>query len=235
MTKSAAPTSSPNIQPALSQANLHSPAFNRNTTDTVRQSNAFQRELDKASNKAESKNDKEAEKESKAERQPEEGKSRIGRDDGESSGKGDSDQNSQPDMATAEGFALLMAQTARPSKVMATAMTAPEIPPEHLARMAAAIQEMADKGVTARYQLSLPAGPAMIEGAILGQDPAGRISVQLMANAAMPPAMISQLQQSLAQRLRERKLRLGEIEIKTAEQAPQRKSDGGERPIPTPS
>ncbi len=105
---------------------------------------------------------------------------------------------------TASGFA-----TARAGKIAAMAQAAPELPPEHLSRIAAAIQELVAKGGNAQYHLQLPAGSATIQAAILGQDASGRLTVQLIANGVLPPAAIQQLQQRLAERLKDRNLRLG--------------------------
>ena len=65
------------------------------------------------------------------------------------------------------------------------------------------------QGGNAQYHLQLPAGNATINGAVLGQDAGGRLTVQLLANAVLPPAAIQQLQQRLFEKLKDRNLRLG--------------------------
>jgi hypothetical protein len=113
---------------------------------------------------------------------------------------------------TASGFAA-----ARAGKVAAMAQAAPELPPEHLNRIAAAIQELVVQGGNAHYHLQLPAGTATINGAVLGQDAGGRLTVQLLANAVLPPAAIQQLQQRLFEKLKNRNLRLGQISASQGE------------------
>ncbi len=88
---------------------------------------------------------------------------------------------------------------------------AAEVPPAHLEKIAAAIAELTTKGADAQFQLNLPMGSTMIEGAILGRDASGRIMVQLLSPSILPPQLASQLSADLARRLQDKKLKLGGV------------------------
>jgi hypothetical protein len=170
-------------------------------------SNAFQRELDRLSR---SDRDDQSDNAAQSARDPSANKQRL--DDQKNAGgqpqSGD-DSDQRDDIQAplgAGGFSV-----PRAGKLAAMAQTTPELPPEHLSRIAAAIQELVAQGGNAHYHLQLPAGTATIYGAVLGQDATGRLTVQLMANAVLPPAAIQQLQQRLQDRLKDRNLRLGLI------------------------
>ncbi len=90
---------------------------------------------------------------------------------------------------------------------------AAEVPPAHLERMAAAIQELSANGANAEFQINLPLGPTQVETVILGRDAQGRIAVQLMLGAFVPPAVMNQLAGSLAHRLRQRDVRVGDVKF----------------------
>ncbi len=94
------------------------------------------------------------------------------------------------------------------------AVTKPEtLPNEQLARIVAALEELIDKGGSAEYKLTLPAGATMVEGAVIGRDPTGKLNVQLLANAAIPAAAIQQLQSALRMKLANRKAELGKLGV----------------------
>ena len=98
------------------------------------------------------------------------------------------------------------------NKAMAAAPTAPpEAPPAHLDRIAAAIAELSGKDVDVHFQLSLPMGNTQIESALIGRDAMGRLSVQLTANAVLPPEQMAKMSAELSRRLRDKKLRIGDI------------------------
>jgi hypothetical protein len=98
------------------------------------------------------------------------------------------------------------------NKAMATAPAAPpEAPPAHLDRIAAAIAELSGKDVDVHFQLNLPMGNTQIESALIGRDAMGRLSVQLTANAVLPPEQMAKMSAELSRRLREKKLRIGDI------------------------
>ncbi len=182
----------------------NSPAL-RSPLDTQRQGNAFQQKMDSLSR------DSEAEEKSGS---PEAGREKAKIIEERESGNGQSEQEQREAAGnTAAGghasFRAIMVKA--PAKI-----EAPMLPPEHLDRIAAAIHELTANGVEASFQLKMPAGQAMIDGAVLGRDAAGRITIQLIANAAIPPGMVQQLQQGLTQRLREKQLRLGKIGVSEA-------------------
>ncbi len=88
-----------------------------------------------------------------------------------------------------------------------------EVPPAHLERMASAIQELHSKDTNAQYQLHLPLGPTYVESAIMGQDAQGRISIQLLTPAILPPQLMASLSNLLTLRLRQKDLRVGEVKF----------------------
>jgi hypothetical protein len=135
----------------------------------------------------------------------------------------DSDQRDDIQASLGAGGAAVL----RAGKVAAMPQSAPELPPEHLNRIAAAIQELVVQGGNAQYHLQLAAGTATISGAVLGQDAAGKLTVQLIANAVLPPTAIQQLQQRLADRLKDRNLRLGLIKVSDGN--PEPKVEGRDR------
>lgn len=112
-------------------------------------------------------------------------------------------------------------------KATAQASMTGEALPAHLEKMAAAIQELAAKGVDAKFHLQLPLGPLTVQSAILGKDAGGNLAVQLQALGYMSPALMSRLSADLAYRLRQRQLRVGSVDFASAEQ--------GQRVNPTSS
>jgi hypothetical protein len=96
---------------------------------------------------------------------------------------------------------------------IAHAAPADAVPNEQLARIAAALAELCEKGANAEYQLTLPAGATTIEGAVIGRDPTGKLNIQLIANAAISPAAVQQLQAALRMRLIGRKAQLGKLGV----------------------
>jgi hypothetical protein len=101
------------------------------------------------------------------------------------------------------------------ARAVAVAHAAPAdaVPNQQLARIAAALAELCEKGANAEYQLTLPAGATTIEGAVIGRDPTGKLNIQLIANAAISPAAIQQLQAALRLRLMDRKTQLGKLGV----------------------
>lgn len=182
-------------------------APSRTPTDTGRQNNLFQRELDRLS-KPDQKKD--ADKKDKTdndsrgqrtERLSEKARREFGSDTGEQQG-GDVPS----DRATSTLFRS--AKIASPASV-----SGPELPAEHLARIAAAIQELASKGADASYHLDLPAGDSLIEGAVLARDTKGQLVVQLMCPGGLAPHIAAQLRNELVRRFDKKRLRIGTLEV----------------------
>jgi hypothetical protein len=173
-------------------------------TFDAQRSNAFQRELDRLNRNDRNDNAAQSQGNPSTGKQRPEDQQNAG---GEHQFADDRDQRDDIQASlSANGFSL-----ARSGKIAAMSQAAPELPPEHLNRIAAAIQELVVQGGNAKYHLQLPAGSATINGAVLGQDAGGRLTIQLIANAVLPPAAIQQLQQRLFERLKNRNLRLGLI------------------------
>ncbi len=99
----------------------------------------------------------------------------------------------------------------------------PEPPPPHLDRIAAAIAELSGKDVDMRFQLNLPFGTAKIDNALIGRDAMGRLTVQLACNTVLPPETMAKMANELSRRLRERKLRVGDIGFAESGQPVQQK------------
>lgn len=173
----------------------------------AQRSNAFQRELDRLS-----RIDRDGRDDDTAQSAQESSTSRLRLEDQKNAGGQQqfADDGEQRDDIQAS-LALTGFATARAGKIAALSPAAPELPHKHLNRIAAAIQELAAQGGNARYHLQLPASTATINGAVLGQDAAGRLTVQLIANAVLPPAAIQQLQQRLMEKLKDRNLRVSVI------------------------
>jgi hypothetical protein len=108
------------------------------------------------------------------------------------------------------------------SVAMAQATLAEALPSEQLARIVAALEELIETGANAEYQLSLPAGATTVEGAVIGRDPTGKLHIQLLANAAIPPAAIQQLQAALRQKLTRKNAALGKISVQVGKADAQR-------------
>jgi hypothetical protein len=101
-----------------------------------------------------------------------------------------------------------------------------EPPPAHLDRIAAAIAELSGKDIDMRFQLNLPFGTAQIDTALVGRDAMGRLTIQLACNSALPPETMAKMSSELARRLRERKLRVGDIGFGGSDQPVQQKHAG---------
>jgi hypothetical protein len=131
-------------------------------------------------------------------------------DDGQSQGQDQS--GSDGTGAGGGGLAPVAIEFAR-TVALAQATPVDTVPPEHLARIIAALEELVENGTTAEYQVSLPAGPTTIEGAVLGRDPTGKLNIQLIANAVIPAAALQQLQTALRQRMANHKGQLGKLDV----------------------
>lgn len=112
---------------------------------------------------------------------------------------------------------------ASPQMVGSTTVHAPAsgaIDPQmtaHLARISAAIAEVAASGATAEVHLTLPKGATAIDGAIIGRNNSGALHIILTAHDAIAPAQAAMLQASLHDRLRQRDIRVGKIALKKVE------------------
>jgi hypothetical protein len=210
--------SGPKPRAAAQSAN---PAAFRTPIDSGRQSANFQRELDRV-NKSDPKKDGEnAESKEAASNKPTKGA--IEERDSQ---QGGGEQEGRY-LAELPSDALISAAF-RAAKVTATqAATAPELPAEHLARMAAAIQEMAANGVTANYQLQLPMGSAILQGAVLGRDGAGNLAIQLIASGMLTAQQTTQLRNELMQRLEKKRLKVSSVAV-TADQSDAKKEAQGQ-------
>lgn len=125
------------------------------------------------------------------------------------------------------GFAMqsnmVLAAEAKPALVKAAPA---EPPPEHLDRIAAAIAELSGKDIDMRFQLNLPFGAGQVDTALIGRDAMGRLTVQLASNAVLPPEVMTKMSNELARRLRERKLRIGDVGFLENDQPVQPKQSG---------
>jgi hypothetical protein len=101
-----------------------------------------------------------------------------------------------------------------------------EPPPAHLDRIAAAIAELSGKDIDMRFQLNLPFGTARIDNALIGRDTMGRLTVQLACNSVLPAETMAKMSNELARRLRERKLRVGDVGFAESDQPVQQKQPG---------
>lgn len=86
----------------------------------------------------------------------------------------------------------------------------------HLDRIAAAIAEIA-KTSEPMVQLSLPLGNYRIDGAILGRDAVGNVTILLIAGSAVPPTVAAQWSEQLNERLLRRDVRVGKINVQAME------------------
>lgn len=85
--------------------------------------------------------------------------------------------------------------------------------PAHLEKMAAAIQELAGRGLNAQFQLQLPMGAMSVESVILARDGAGRIAIQLQGQGQLPATVMNRVAADLAYRLKQKKLRVASVEF----------------------
>jgi hypothetical protein len=180
---------------------------NRTPADTGRQNSLFQRELDRLL-KPDQK--KEANKKDKIENDPrsqrsdhpdEKSRRGFGNDAGEQ-------QGGEVPFDRIVGAPLRTAKITSPLN-----LSAPEMPPEHLARIAAAIQELASKGADASYHLQLPAGSSIIEGAVVARDAKGQLVIRLMCPGGLAPHLTAQLRNELVRRFDKKRLRIGGFEV----------------------
>lgn len=180
----------------------------RTPTDSGRQSALFQRELDRQG-KSEGKDGRKNEAAETAPHRGDNGK--IGEFDGQQSGEERGSGNHTDLPSDAMTSALF-----RAAKVSASqAASAPELPAEHLARIAAAIQEMVANGANAQYQLQLPLGNASIQGAILGRDASGNLAIQLIASSAISLQHAAQLRSDLIRRMEQKRLKIASVSVST--------------------
>lgn len=122
----------------------------------------------------------------------------------------------EPGTDKADGLAAMLAPrdaatfaiAARPSAAGAVD------PAQHaqLDRIAAAIAEVS-KTARPEVHLSLPLGSYKVEGAVLGQDLAGRLNVLLVPSSAVPPAVSAQWSEQLHERLLRREVRVGKVAV----------------------
>ncbi len=81
----------------------------------------------------------------------------------------------------------------------------------HVERIAAAIAEVTANGATADVHLALPKGATPVDGAIIGRDTTGALHITLTSPNEINAAQAAQLQASLHDRLRQRDLRIGNL------------------------
>lgn len=213
-------SSQPGSKPKLATQPAHS-APARTPADNGRQSALFQRELDRLG-KSDPKKDGD--------------KSETGAATSEKPAKGSIDEREEQNGGEDRGgrhFADLPSDAMtsalfRAAKVSASqAAFGPELPAEHLARIAAAIQELVANGATANYQLQLPLGNAVVQGAVLGRDASGNLAIQLIASGAISPQHTAQLRNELIRRMERKRLKIASLEVSTGQaevqSSPQRK------------
>lgn len=192
----------------------------RTPSDSGRQSALFQRELDRLG-----KSDANKEGERTGTTADKSENCNIDEREGE---KGGQEQNSRhfselPSDAMASAIF-------RAAKMTATQMpSAPQLPAEHLARIAAAIQELVANGATASYQLQLPLGNMLIQGAVLGRDAKGHLAIQLLAAGNMSPDQLAQLRSDLMRRMERKRLKIASLEVNASLTSEPRR-EGGSSP-----
>lgn len=204
----------PSTPARATPAPTHSNPANRDTVDNERKGKAFQDRLSELGKAGKEQTQKAA------------GQPRIPKAPLDQGGRwqGKRDERAE-DLATAAGPASGSGSNA--ALVAKASFVAPPVdasPPEHLARIAAALQALIDNGGTGEFHLQLPVGPTAVEGAVIGRDPTGRIQIQLQANAVLPPAALQKLQSALAERMKDR---MGKLGVTVSEQR------GGNRPGPS--
>jgi hypothetical protein len=208
-TPSSAP-SQPGVKPRVASQSPNPSAF-RTPTDSGRQSATFQRELDRASKSDPKKDDEQSETKETSSNRPAKG------DIDEREGRQGSTHQDGHRMAELPSDAMISAAF-RTAKITANQVTsAPELPAEHLARMAAAIQELTANGATANYQLHLPMGSALVQGAVLGRDASGNLAIQLIASGTLTPQQTAQLRSELIQRMEKRRLKVSSVAVTTGQ------------------
>lgn len=94
-------------------------------------------------------------------------------------------------------------------------ISAPQLPSEHIARIAAAIQELANTGVNASYRLQLPLGSGTIEGAVLGRDANGQLAIQLISSASLSVDSAAQLRNDLMRRFEKKRMKIALLNVTT--------------------
>lgn len=90
----------------------------------------------------------------------------------------------------------------------------------HLDRIASAIAEVAASGADARVQLTLPPGALPVQGAILGRDTGGALTVMLLAQGQLAPAVSAGLANDLSQRLLRRQVKVARVTFEKASSRP---------------
>jgi hypothetical protein len=182
----------------------HTPP-SRTPADSGRQSALFQRELERQSKPDPNRDSEKGEGTAK---RPEKGD--IDEYDGQHGGEEKRDQHFSHLPSDAITSALFRAAQVSASQAVAAP---PEMPAEHLARIAAAIQELVASGATANYQLQLPLGNMVISGAILGRDATGNLAIQLIASATLTPQQAAILRSDLARRLERKRLKIASLNV----------------------
>jgi hypothetical protein len=87
----------------------------------------------------------------------------------------------------------------------------------HLDRIAAAIAEASAAGSDAKLHLTLPPGHLPIAGAILGRDGGGQMTVMLLAQGHVAPAVAAGLATELSARLSRRQIKTSRIAFEKAD------------------
>jgi hypothetical protein len=208
-------TSAPSNNNPVIRPSVQLSSSQRSPADTVRQNGMFRKELDRLA-KPEEKSEREKKNGSEKADETEnpsgmrrqsglEGRGRRG-------GKGDGDEQKGGEfLSDAMTNAMFRAgKLANMQKI-----SGPELPAEHLARIAAAIQELASNGVNTSYQLQLPLGNALIEGAILGRDANGNLAIQLISSGSLSSGQAAQLREELLRRLEKKRIKIVQLELST--------------------
>jgi hypothetical protein len=196
----------PGVKPRVA-AQSPNPIASRTPTDSGRQSVIFQRELDRASRSDPKRADERGETKETASNR------RARGDIDEQEGRhGGSDHDGRPTVELPSD--AMISAAFRTAKIIANqATSAPELPAEHLARMAAAIQELATNGATANYHLQLPLGSVLLQGAVLGRDASGHLAIQLIASGTLTPQQTAQLRSELIQRMEKKRLKISSVAV----------------------
>ncbi|MFC4293077.1 hypothetical protein ACFOWX_11690 [Sphingorhabdus arenilitoris] len=185
----------------VTQGGIAAPPSNRNApAATQERQNLFKKSLDRQAGKMDDKKNPDAKEDAKKIMQHPQG----GRLKDEREAGGERADAAMPVRSAAADLSVATAQQAQPGG---------EPLPAHLEKMAAAIQELAGRGLNAQFQLQLPMGAMSVESVILARDGAGRLAIQLHGQGQLPATIMNRVAADLAHRLKQKKLRIASVEF----------------------